>query len=172
METANVRPDITEYAPYFDRYVSQVPAGDLIQTLEVQPVAGMLAGVSEARAEYRYAEGKWSVKEALGHIIDTERIMAYRVLRVGRNDATDLPGFDQDPYVTHGGFGLRTLADLLEEFRAVRASTLCLLRGMPAEAWAREGRADGKAVTARALAWIIAGHELYHARILRERYGL
>jgi hypothetical protein len=166
------RPASTEYAPYFDRYISQAPAGDLMQALAAQPVAGILAGVSEERAGYRYAEGKWSVKEALGHIIDTERIMAYRALRVGRGDSTGLPGFDQDPYVAHGGFDARTLADLLEEFRAVRAATLCLMRGMPAEGWVREGRADGKAVTARALVWIIAGHELYHARILRERYGL
>ena len=132
----------------------------------------MLEGLSAERAEYRYAEGKWSVKEALGHIIDTERIMSYRALRVGRNDATDLPGFEQDPFVEFGGFRGRTLADLLAEFRAVRVATLCLLRGMPGEAWARTGRADGKAVTARALAWIIAGHERYHAGIYRERYGL
>lgn len=117
MQTTTVRPESSEYAPYFDRYISQVPAGDLISTLELQPVAVLLEGLSAERAEYRYAEGKWSVKEALGHIIDTERIMAYRALRVGRNDATDLPGFEQDPYVEFGGFGGRTLADLLAEFQ-------------------------------------------------------
>ena len=166
------RPESTEYAPYFERYISLVPAGDLLATLAVQPVAELIEGLSEERADFRYADGKWSVKEVLGHIIDTERIMAYRALRVGRNDATGLPGFEQDPYVEFGGFGARTLEDLVGEFRVVRAATLCLLRGMPAEAWARAGRADGKAVTARALAWLIAGHELYHARIYRERYGL
>ncbi len=169
---AITRPERAEYAPYFDRYIELVPAGDLLTALAAQPVAELLAGVSEERAGYRYAEGKWSVAEALGHIIDTERIMSYRALRAGRNDATDLPGFDQDPFVEHGGFGARPLANLLEEFRAVRTSTLCLLRGMPAEAWTRTGRASGNPITARALAWIIAGHELYHAGIYRDRYGL
>ena len=172
MQTAITRPEATEYAPYFGRYVSLVPPGDLISTLMLQPAATLLAGLSEERGEYRYAAGKWSVKEALGHIIDTERIMSYRVLRVGRADTTDLPGFDQDPYVDHAAFGARKVADLLEEFRAVRASTICLLRGMPAEAWTRAGRAGGNPVTARALAWIIAGHELYHTDIYRQRYGL
>ncbi|MBL0155563.1 MAG: DinB family protein [Bryobacterales bacterium] len=87
-----IRPEGTEYAPYFDRYVSLAPAGDLLATLAAQPVAALLEGVSEERGEYRYDAGKWSVKEALGHIIDTERIMAYRALRVARNDATELPG--------------------------------------------------------------------------------
>lgn len=167
-----IRPESTEYAPYYDRYVSLAPAGDLLATLAAQPVAALLAEVAEERGEYRYAAGKWSVKEALGHMIDTERIMAYRALRVARNDATELPGFEQDPYVESGGFGERTLVDLVGEFRAVRAATLCLLRGLPAEAWGRWGTASGNRVTARALAWIIAGHELYHERIYRERYGL
>lgn len=172
MLTAITRPESAEYAPYFERYISQVPESGPLASLAAQPVATLLAGLGEDRAEYRYAEGKWSVKEALGHVIDTERMMAYRTLRIGRNDATELPGFEQDPYVEFGGFGGRTLADLLEEFRAVRAATLCLLRGMPAEAWLRGGRVDGKPVTARALVWIIAGHELYHEQIYRERYGL
>lgn len=172
MQSAMIRPEGTEYAPYFDRYVSLAPAGDLLATLAAQPVAALLEGVSEERGEYRYDAGKWSVKEALGHIIDTERIMAYRALRVARNDATELPGFEQDPYVEFGGFGARSLVDLVGEFRAVRAATLCLLRGLPEEAWGRWGTASGNAVTARALAWIIAGHELYHERIYRGRYGL
>ena len=104
MDTAISLPEVTEYATYFDRYVSLVPPGDLFSTLATQPVAGLLFGLSEERAGFRYADGKWTVKEVLGHVIDTERIMSYRALRVGRNDSTDLPGFEQDPFVTFGGF--------------------------------------------------------------------
>jgi hypothetical protein len=104
-------------------------------------------------------------------MIDTERIMAYRALRIARNDTTPLAGFEQDDYVKQAAFGNRTLAELLEELTAVRTATLCLLAGFPPEAWTRSGTASGNPVTTRALAYIIAGHELHHQNVFREKYG-
>jgi len=128
--------------------------------------------VDESDADATYAPGKWSIKEVAGHIVDTERIMAYRLLRIARGDSTPLPGFEQDDYVRDGNFASRTLANLIEEFRLVRAATLALLQGLDGEALVRRGLADGKPVSARALAYIIAGHERHHLDILQQRYGL
>lgn len=128
--------------------------------------------MDESDADATYAPGKWSIKEVAGHIVDTERIMAYRLLRIARGDSTPLPGFEQDDYVRDGNFASRTLANLIEEFRLVRAATLALLQGLDGEALVRRGLADGKPVSARALAYIIAGHERHHLDILQQRYGL
>ena len=165
------RPDASEYAPYYERYVSQIE-GDVLETLERQgaQTLALLGGISEAAAGSRYEPGKWSVKELVGHMIDGERIFAYRALRFARGDATPLPGFDQDPYVAAGNFDARTLSSLAEEFRHVRASTLALFRGLDAEAWSRGGTASDNPVTVRAIAYIIAGHEAHHVGDLRERY--
>ena len=165
------RPDATEYAAYYEKYVSLVE-GDVLETLARQgaETASLLASIPEDAAGSRYEPGKWSVKELVGHVIDGERIFAYRALRFARGDQTPLEGFDQDPYVASGNFDARTLTSLAEELTHVRASTLALLRSLGPEAWARRGTASDNEVTVRALAYITAGHEAHHVRILRERY--
>ena len=169
--TAPARPEADEYAPDYERYVSQVE-GDVLETLERQgaQTLALLGGLSEDAAGSRYEPGKWSVKELVGHVIDGERVFAYRALRFARGDATPLPGFDQDPYVAAANSDARTLASLAEEFGHVRAATLALLRSLDPEAWARRGTANDAEVSVRALAYIIAGHEAHHVRVLRERY--
>lgn len=165
------RPQPDEYAPYAGKYVSLVPDGDILVTLESQgqETATLLAR-PEVEGDFRYAPGKWSVKEALGHIIDTERIFSYRALRIARNDKTPLAGFEQDDYVKYGAFGQSTLSSLVEEFKSVRRATLALYLGLDEAAWIRRGVASNNEVTVRALAYLIAGHELHHRRIFREKY--
>jgi hypothetical protein len=170
--TAHARPEATEYAPYYERYVSSVADADVIETLsrQIKETRELLGGVSEEQAGRGYEPGKWSIKELVGHLIDGERVFAYRALRFARGDSTNLPGFEQDDYVRNGNFNARTLADLLEEFEQVRASTISLFRHLDAEAWTRRGTANDSQASVRALAFIIAGHEAHHVRILRERY--
>lgn len=168
-EPLSARPDASEYAPYFETYVSLAGDGSILGKLSANPIEEALTGLSDGAAEVPPAPGKWSPKQALGHVIETERVMAYRALRVARGDQTPLPGFDQDLFVANAGFNARTLASLLEEMQIVRAATLALFRGLPAEAWTRTGIASGKPISVRALAWIIAGHELHHVRLLQPR---
>src|SRR6202034_4604784 len=125
---------------------------------------------SEGDGNFRYAADKWTVKEVVGHISDTERIFAYRALRLARADETALSGFEQDDYVLAGAFGERTLADLVEEFAFVRGATSALFHSLGEQAWLRRGIANKNEVTVRALAFIIAGHELHHRALLKERY--
>jgi uncharacterized damage-inducible protein DinB len=166
------RPQASEYAPYYQKYVALVPEGEIVETLEAQlrETKLLLARLSEKEAEFRYAEGKWSVKEVLGHISDTERVFAYRLLRIARGDQTPLAGFDQDDYVKTGNFSARPLAELLEEFTVVRRATIALLRTLDEAAWLRRGVANQKEISVRALAFILAGHERHHRRVLQERY--
>ncbi len=167
-----VRPDASEHDPYNSRYISLVPDGDIVATLEAQirPTLNMLRAIPEERAAVRYAPGKWTMREVVGHINDTERIFAYRALRIARNDKRPLEGFEQDDYVRYGPFEHCSLAALAGELAQVRAATLCLLRALDEEAWARSGTANGAHIAVRALAWIIAGHELHHRSVLSERY--
>ncbi|HEX8117233.1 MAG TPA: DinB family protein [Pyrinomonadaceae bacterium] len=169
---APARPHTDEYAPAFEKYVSLVPDADLLETLERQgaETLALLRGLTEERGAHRYEPGKWSVKQRVGHLNDTERLFAYRVLAISRGDAQPLPGMEQDEWMAAVDFDARTLADLADEFEAVRAATLHLLRHLSPEAWARRGTANGNEVTVRALAYIIAGHEAHHVRVLRERY--
>ncbi len=166
------RPEPTEYAEFYANYVSKVPGTDVLGVLESQRVQmlQLFAGRSERDGNFRYAPGKWTVKEVLGHITDTERIFAYRALRFARADHTPLPGFEQDDYVRSGAFGDRTLAGLAEEFGAVRNASISLFRSFKEDVWPRRGTANGKEVTVRALAFITAGHQMHHRIILEERY--
>jgi uncharacterized damage-inducible protein DinB len=166
-------PEADEYAPYYGRYISRV-TGDTLAALEAQArtTSALLAATSEALGDHRYAEGKWSVKEVIGHLSDAERVFTYRALRVGRGDATPLPGFDENEYMTYASFATRTLADVAGEFAAVRAATLALARSFVPEDLVRRGTASGNPVTPRSLFAIAAGHELHHVSLLRERYGL
>jgi len=173
MATASAtRPLPGEYKPYFGTYIDKVPDGDVIAVLEagIGTTRKRLASVSEERAGYRYAEGKWSIKEVVGHLSDTERIFTYRLLTLARGDAGPLPGFDETSYTPAQESDRVPLAWLLDEFVAVRASTLALLKVIPLEAWERRGTASGNPLSARAAAWIIAGHEIHHRRVLEERY--
>jgi uncharacterized damage-inducible protein DinB len=166
-------PAAGEHAPYYGKYVALV-GPDSLAALESQArsTAALLAATSEQQAGHRYAEGKWSVKEVIGHLADGERIFAYRALRIARADTTELPGFEENNYVPAGRFDRRTLADIAAEFASVRAATLTLVRSFDADALARRGSANNTPVTVRALVAIIAGHELHHVKLLRERYGL
>jgi hypothetical protein len=166
------RPEPTEYAEFYANYVSKVPGTDAVSVLESQrlQMVQLFAGRSERDGSFRYAPDKWTVKEVLGHITDTERIFTYRALRIARGDQTPLPGFEQDDFVKNGGFGERTLAGLADEFAMVRAASLSLFRSFPQEAWSRRGVASQKEVTVRALAFITAGHQIHHRLILEERY--
>lgn len=166
------RPQKDEYAAFYEKYVSLIPGDDIVTTLEAQQraTAQLLAARSEREGNFRYAADKWSVKELIGHVADAERIFSYRALRIARGDETPLAGFEQDGYIKHGGFGERTLEDLAEELTTVRMATLALFHGLPDDAWKRRGTASENPVTVRALAYIIAGHELHHRRILEERY--
>jgi hypothetical protein len=169
---APAKPQTNEYAPYYEKYVSLVPEGDVVETLERQldDTLALLRGVTEERARYRYGPGKWSVKEVVGHVIDTERVFSYRALAIARGERQPLPGMDQDEYMAGANFDELTLAGLLEQFEHLRRSNVLMLRGLSEEAWSRRGTASDNEVTVRALAYIIAGHEAHHVRILRERY--
>ncbi len=165
------RPDTNEYAPYYGKYISLVPEGDILATLETQlPETLALLAPREADGDFRYAPGKWSVKESLGHVIDTERVFSYRGLRIARNDKTPLAGFEQDDYVKYGPFAQSSLAALLHEFASVRKATVALFRALDEAAWSRRGVASNNEVTVRALAYMIAGHELHHRRLFQEKY--
>jgi hypothetical protein len=131
-----------------------------------------LQALDDAAARHAYAPGRWTVKEVIGHIADTERVMAYRALRIARGDRTPLPGFEQDPYVAVAELNDRPLPELLAELAAVRAATVALFTGIPTAAWTRMGTASDAPCSVRALAYIIAGHELHHRALLHERYGV
>lgn len=166
------RPHPSEYAAHYEKYVSLISTDDIVGTLEAQRLltTQLLSARSEREGNFRYAPDKWSVKEIVGHVADAERIFAYRALRIARADTTPLAGFEQDDYVRSAAFGARSLQDLTAEFDSVRGSSLSLFRSLSDEAWLRRGIASNNSVSVRALAFIIAGHELHHRRILEERY--
>jgi hypothetical protein len=166
------RPDSTEYDDYYTDYVAKVEGDQVLEVLEAQlgETRALLGDLDDAAGEHRYALGKWSLKELLGHLVDSERVFAYRALAIARGDRASLPGMDQDDYVAAGSFDRLPLATLLEEFEHVRRSTLALLAGLEQDAWGRSGIANGVSVTVRALAFIIAGHQAHHLGVVRERY--
>jgi hypothetical protein len=172
MTSPTVSPPLpTEYAPYYGRYISLV-TGEVFAALQAQAreTSAFLSAHTEADGNLRYAPEKWTVKQVLGHVCDTERVFAYRALRIARADQTPIEGFEQDDYVRNGPFIDCRFSDLIEEFVSVRHATLSLFRGFDADAWMRRGVANKNEVTVRALAYIIAGHELHHRRILQEKY--
>ena len=172
MARMTTRPEPDEYAPHYGKYISLVQGNDIVAILEAQRLQTfqLFAARSERDGNFRYAPRKWTVKEVLGHVNDAERIFAYRALRIARGDKTPLAGFDQEPYVSVAAFTERPLADLAEEFAHVRSATLALFRHLKEEAWIRRGTASDNEVSVRALAFIIAGHELHHRCILDEHY--
>jgi hypothetical protein len=166
------RPAATEHAPYYGKYIEQVPDGDVLALLARQheETQSLLRGIPKARWGHRYEPGKWSISEVVGHLADAERVFGYRALRFARADATPLPGFDENAWAPQSGYHARPLTDIADEFRAVRNATVAFVKGLDDQAIARRGSANGQEITVRALIWIIAGHERHHVRILRERY--
>lgn len=170
---ATVRPDPAEAPPYYTGYLAAVPDGDLVRTLgdAGDALGAWIAARTTAQLDERPAPGKWTVGEAMQHVIDTERVFTFRLLWIARGAGDPLPGFDQDAWVPCSGAAGRSPAALAQEWGAVRAATVALVAALPADAWERRGIAGSGAVTVRALAWMTAGHALHHLRLYRERWG-
>jgi uncharacterized damage-inducible protein DinB len=166
------RPEPSEYAAYYHRYIELVPEGDIRMILRVQlaDTLALLRPLSEEQAAYRYAEDKWSIKQVIGHLFDAERIFLYRALRIARGDQTPLPGYNENVYADNAGFDQRPLANLLAELEATRAATAAFFQNLSGDAWTRTGTANSYPVSVRALAYTIAGHELHHREIVLTRY--
>jgi len=168
----DIRPAADEHSPYYGAYVALVPDGDVVATLagQVEATLAAVRPLTEEQARFRYAAGKWSVKEVVGHLTDAERVFTYRALWFGRGAGDPLPSFDEDAWVPPAEFDAVPLDELLDGFASVRSATVALLSQFPRDAWRRRGIASGKPITVRALAWITAGHERHHLRVLQERY--
>ena len=168
------RPASSEYAPFYERYVALVPAAGALDMLERQvgELRRLVASLDAGREEHRYAPGKWSVREVLGHVRDGEREFGHRAFRFSRADPTPLPGFEENHFVAAAAFDRRPAGALVEELIRLREANLAMLRELPEEAWSRSGTASGMAITVRALAFILAGHMQHHLNVLRERYGV
>lgn len=166
------KPQTSEHAEYFQRYIQLVPEGDILATLgnQMTEMTNLLGDVSETKGDHRYAVGKWSVKELVGHLIDAERVFAYRALRFARADATPIEGFEQDDYVKAASHGACKLADLVQEWLQVRRATISMFRNLDEAAWLRRGKANQNEVSVRAIAYIIAGHVNHHQQVLKEKY--
>jgi hypothetical protein len=166
------RPKESEYPEYYVPYVRLVPEGDLLQSLKKNLVEteNLLEGISEQDCLFRYAANKWSIKEVLGHMTDTERIMSYRLLRVGRGDQTALAGFNENDYVKGSNVIQLPIEKILDDFISTRKATITLIKNMPEEAWTNLGNANNFEITTRAIAYIIAGHAIHHRKIITERY--
>lgn len=169
-----IGPEKTEYDPYYERYVSLVANDDIIDTLGSQPtrLQDLFTALPEERGEFRYAEGKWSLKELLGHLIDAERMFAYRLFRISRADETPIEGFEQDGYIENAHSNRRSFADLLEEFSLLRRANMLFVNNLTDEALTRVGTANNVKISVRALVYIMAGHIEHHLGVLRDRYSL
>ena len=172
MQATMTRPDSTEFAPYYGTYVNAMPDGDVLAALERQgeETFALLSALSEEQGGFRYAPGKWTIRDLVQHLCDSERVFAYRALRFARGDTTPLPGFEQNSYAEAASADRRPLRELAAELRDIRRTTLALARTFDDEALARSGMASGAVMSVRALVWVIAGHERHHLAVLRERY--
>jgi hypothetical protein len=168
------RPTETEYPPFFARYVALVPETDILGVLEqqVDEIRRLAASVPPPRETHRYAEGKWSIRQVLGHLVDGERVFGYRAFCISRGEQAPLPAFDENQYVGASRFDATPLPELVDELALVRRSSLVVLRRLEEAEWARTGTASGKPISVRALAWVMAGHPRHHLGLLRERYGV
>lgn len=174
MSADSARPAADECIPYYFTYIRLVPDGDIVQALKTQhaEIHALAARTTDADASARPAPEEWSVKEVIAHLSDTERLFAFRALWFARGEQGALPGMEPNPWVDLSNANARPLSDLLAEFDYVRAASVALFANLDATAWDRRGVASGSPMSVRALAWIIAGHELHHNRSLREDYGL
>lgn len=171
---AGGRPKADEYAPYFQGYVELVPEPDVVPVLEAQggELRRVLTAVPKERESFAYAPGKWTVRQVAGHVVDGERVFAYRALCASRGDPSSLPSFDENAYVANASFDERPLADLVEEFVLLRAANVRMLKVLRPEQWRLAGVANGVSNTVRGLAYVMAGHVRHHLRVLAERYGV
>jgi hypothetical protein len=170
--TTTIRPDRTEAAEYYHGYIDQVPDGDILRILETQgpETLTLLRSISDKKSLHRYAPDKWSIRQVMGHVSDTERVFVFRALWFARGCEGALPSFDQEVAVGTAGSDERTWRSHVDEFQAVRSATVAFFKDLPEDAWSRRGIASGKEFTVRALAFIAAGHVAHHNTILRERY--
>ena len=170
----NRRPDPSEYSPYFQRYVDLVPEGDILAAMQAQAgaTAGLLRGLDEERSNYRYAPGKWTIKQVVGHMGDSERIFAYRALSISRGETNPLPGFDEDSYVRGADFDSWPFADLVDSLAIIRRANVLMFRHLSEDAWDRRGVASDNPTSVRGLAYAILGHERHHVGVLRSKYGV
>ena len=166
------RPNENEYPVYYSNYINLVEDDNIISVLENQIdfVKEFFINISEEKSNFRYAEGKWTIKEVFGHVIDTERIFAYRALRISRNDKTPLPGYDQDLFVKNSNFKNVSLQNLVDEFISVRKSNLMMFKNFSSEMWLNIGTANEKLISVRAIAFILAGHLLHHLKVIEQKY--
>jgi uncharacterized damage-inducible protein DinB len=174
MALATDRPPMAEYPPYFARYIDRVPAGDIVVQLRdnAATLGATIATLDDARGAQRPEPGKWSIREMLGHLIDAERVFVYRALCIARGDSAPLSSFDQNDYAAAAGSDARPLADLRDELRALRESTIRFFASLPAGAWTRIGVVGGNNLSVRAIAHIIVGHTQHHLQVLAERYDV
>jgi DinB superfamily len=168
----NQRPEKNEYNPFYETYVSLVPETEILPALErqIQETRALLGGISEEKSLYRYGADKWSIRQVIGHMIDGERVFAFRALTFSRADTVQLPGFDENHYVSEANFDQISLTDLCAEFVALRTANLLMFKQLTAQAWTRAGIASDNHITVRALAFIMVGHVRHHTKILQERY--
>ncbi|MBK8465413.1 MAG: DinB family protein [Chloracidobacterium sp.] len=166
------RPETNEFDPYYNNYISLIEGNDVLQILDAQPseLREIFAGMPEEKGTFAYAEGKWTIKELLSHLIDGERMFAYRTLRVSRGDKTPIEGFEQDGYIENSNANNRSFAELLEEFDLQRRSNMLLFNNLSDEDSKRMGTANEKEISTRALIYTMAGHIRHHIQILNERY--
>jgi hypothetical protein len=166
------RPQANEYAPYYKNYITLVPDGSLLEFLASQgeSFASLLRTLPESKLLHRYAEGKWSIKDIAQHVIDSERIFAYRALSIARNDPHALPGFEENDYAAVANADDRNGEALAEDFTTARASTIALYKSFDESALTRKGIANNQPITVRSLGYIIAGHGLHHINVIKERY--
>ncbi|HUP59545.1 MAG TPA: DinB family protein [Thermoanaerobaculia bacterium] len=167
-----MKPASTDYGSWYAGYVSLVPEDDVLSAIEQQSseTQKLISSLDHARAAYRYAEGKWSVKEVIGHVTDAERVFGYRAMCIARGEKNSLPGFDENSYMKDSGFDDWRIGDLAEAYAMMRRANIVMFRNLPAEAWERRGLANQNEITVNAIAYIIVGHERHHVKVLRERY--
>jgi hypothetical protein len=165
------KPSEGDYAPFYAGYIKNI-TGDVIKALEDQlnSAKSFLKAIPQDKIDFRYAEGKWSIKEVVGHLIDNERVMAYRALSFSRNEKQSLPGFDENDFIKESNYSKRDYTDLVDELRKVRESNLIMFKSFSDEILDRRGIANNSEITVRAILYIIAGHELHHISIIKERY--
>lgn len=166
------RPLESEYAPYYQGYVNQVSESEILPVLRAQmdDLDVLLDRVTPEKETYAYAEGKWSIREIVGHLIDGERVFGYRAFCIARGEQQNLPGFDQDDYMLTAPYKHIDLENLLSELRLIRLGNIAMFRTFDEDSWSRVGTANGNQITVRALAFIMAGHVRHHMNMLRERY--